>query len=123
MPEHTLPDALHPQQEDAADELQLRGGLKGRFFADFCLLNNVVARNKVNKLSVQFFCKCAEKVKLAVNVAAVTDNSTKANITAFSAMPMMLLGLKSRKGSRFIVGFQTMYCAPGTPTTMYMAFK
>lgn len=31
MPEHTLPDALHPQQEDAADELQLRGGLKGRF--------------------------------------------------------------------------------------------
>ena len=32
MPEHTLPDALHPQQEDAADELQLRGGLKGRFF-------------------------------------------------------------------------------------------
>ena len=24
MPEHTLPDALHPQQEDAADELQLR---------------------------------------------------------------------------------------------------
>ena len=37
MPEHTLPDALHPQQEDAADELQLRGGLKGRFFADFCL--------------------------------------------------------------------------------------
>lgn len=35
MPEHTLPDALHPQQEDAADELQLRGGLKGRFFADF----------------------------------------------------------------------------------------
>ena len=33
MPEHTLPDALHPQQEDAADELQLRGGLKGRFFA------------------------------------------------------------------------------------------
>lgn len=38
MPEHTLPDALHPQQEDAADELQLRGGLKGRFFADFCLL-------------------------------------------------------------------------------------
>lgn len=29
MPEHTLPDALHPQQEDAADELQLRGGLKG----------------------------------------------------------------------------------------------
>ena len=29
MPEHTLPDALHPQQEDAADELQLRGGGKG----------------------------------------------------------------------------------------------
>ena len=37
MPEHTLPDALHPQQEDAADELQLRGGLKGRFFADKAL--------------------------------------------------------------------------------------
>ena len=35
MPEHTLPDALHPQQEAAADDLQLRGGLKGRFFADF----------------------------------------------------------------------------------------
>lgn len=35
MPEHTLPDALHPQQEDAADELQLRGGLKGRFFCGF----------------------------------------------------------------------------------------
>lgn len=31
MPEHTLPDALHPQQEDAADELQLRGGLKAAF--------------------------------------------------------------------------------------------
>lgn len=43
MPEHTLPDALHPQQEDAADELQLRGGLKGRFFADFCLLQSTVA--------------------------------------------------------------------------------
>ena len=42
MPEHTLPDALHPQQEDAADELQLRGGLKGRFFADFCLLQSTV---------------------------------------------------------------------------------
>ena len=42
MPEHTLPDALHPQQEDAADELQLRGGLKGRFFADFCLLHCTV---------------------------------------------------------------------------------
>ena len=41
MPEHTLPDALHPQQEDAADELQLRGGLKGRFFADFCLLQSI----------------------------------------------------------------------------------
>lgn len=37
MPEHTLPDALHPQQEDAADELQLRGGLKGRFFCGFLL--------------------------------------------------------------------------------------
>lgn len=35
MPEHTLPDALHPQQEDAADELQLRGGLKGRLFCGF----------------------------------------------------------------------------------------
>lgn len=42
MPERTLPDALHPQQEDAADELQLRGGLKGRFFADFCLLQSTV---------------------------------------------------------------------------------
>ena len=42
MPEHTLPDAPHPQQEDAADELQLRGGLKGRFFADFCLLQSTV---------------------------------------------------------------------------------
>lgn len=42
MPERTLPDALHPRQEDAADELQLRGGLKGRFFADFCLLQSTV---------------------------------------------------------------------------------
>lgn len=42
MPEYTQPDALRPQQEDAADELQLRGGLKGRFFADFCLLQSTV---------------------------------------------------------------------------------
>lgn len=42
MPEYTHPDALCPQQDDAADELQLRGGLKGRFFADFCLLQSTV---------------------------------------------------------------------------------
>ena len=83
MPEHTLPDALHPQQEDAADELQLRGGLKGRFFADFCLLNDIVAWNKINQLSIQFFCKSAQKVKLSVNIAAVTDNSAKTNISTF----------------------------------------